>query len=975
MATSGLQHRLVGREAELAELAELLAIRGADLSRPVGQPDVVLLSGDAGVGKTRLLTELRDIAFAEGWQVVAGHCLDFGDSALPYLPFSEVMGRLAADLPGVVDDVAAVHPGLARLQPGRRMISGDSGEGTVDRQHIFEAVVALLESAAVKAPLLLVIEDVHWADQSTRDLISFLISRPFTNRVAGVLSYRGEDLHRRHPLRRQVAEWSRVRGVERLQLPPLAPAAVREMIRALHPDEITEAGLADIIDRAEGNAFFVEELVGATWASQVPEDLADLLLVRLDGLDEAARQVVRAISAAGRRVSHELLAEASGVPESELDAALRSAVDNHVLITESGDSYAFRHALLAEAVHDDLLPGERVRLHAAYAAALREGRARGTAAELARHARAAMDLPTALRASIDAGDEAMAVGGPDEAAIHYEHALELVAEPKLAEGVAVTDLVIKTSDALLARGEPLRSLALLERHLATLPADEDPGAAAMLHLVAAYVGSLFDIDSDPQGHAETGFGLIPSEPTRERAKMLALYARVVAHSDKERAREAAMEALALTETHGLPKTASEVTTTLVGLDKGRPIEEFSAALEEAVARAAQTGAVGAELRALYFLGRAYQDRAEFTQACEAFARATERARAVGMQWAPYAFDARLHHAQIAYWAGKWETVLSLTEMGGQSPPPLAEAVLLSLRLAVESGRGNSVGRQLKRLRKHWSDDGVLAILSAPVEIEAFGRSAKPDQALAVHDLVIDTLTPSWPDNFQARLRLSAVTVSAFANAAGSASQEERIRLVAAAERLVEVGHRIHHGQVESGVYWGPEGWAWAARLDAEMLRLRWLAGVEAPDLSSLITAWTETVTLFEEFGHVHELAWCRAHLAAVLRAAGQLQEARPVGDLARRAAEELGAAPLLDVLGSLGNAPVRVETSAAAALTPRELEVLALVAQGRTNGAIGKQLFISTKTVSVHVSNMLGKLDASSRTEAAAIARRDGLVD
>src|SRR3546814_10279025 len=112
---------------------------------------------------------------------------------------------------------------------------------------------------SVKAPLLLVIEDVHWADQSTRDLISFLISRPFTNRVAGVLSYRGEDLHRRHPLRRQVAEWSRVRGVERLQLPPLAPAAVREMIRALHPDEITEAGLADIIDRAEGNAFFVED--------------------------------------------------------------------------------------------------------------------------------------------------------------------------------------------------------------------------------------------------------------------------------------------------------------------------------------------------------------------------------------------------------------------------------------------------------------------------------------------------------------------------------------------------------------------------------------------------------------------------------------------------------------------------------------------------------------------------------------------
>lgn len=412
---------LVGRDAELEQLCLRLGIRASDGD---GQTPAraLLLAGDAGVGKTRVLTELRTLATSRGWRVVAGHCLDFADSALPYLPFSEILERLSAEVPEVVAAALDRHPALARLQPGRRRLGhgGAEPEGGLDPRPLFEAVPGLFEEVAAEAPLLVVLEDIHWADRSTLDLLSFLFARPFSGQVAVVASYRSDDLHRRHPLRRQVAEWSRLREVERLQLEPLPNADVRRLVRLLQPRRLSEADVAAIVDRADGNAFFVEELVGAGGdCVSLPDDLAGLLLVRVDRLDEHAREVVRAAAVAGRRVAHALLAQATGLSAVALDDALRGAVDGNVLVPVQGDSYSFRHALLAEAVYDDLLPGERTRWHTAYAEALASGRFQGAAAELARHARLAGDETTAVTAGIAAGDEAAAVGGPDEAAQHY----------------------------------------------------------------------------------------------------------------------------------------------------------------------------------------------------------------------------------------------------------------------------------------------------------------------------------------------------------------------------------------------------------------------------------------------------------------------------------------------------------------------------------------------------------------------------
>ena len=165
------------------------------------------------------------------------------------------------------------------------------------------------------------------------------------------------------------------------------------------------------------------------------------------------------------------------------------------------------------------------------------------------------------------------------------------------------------------------------------------------------------------------------------------------------------------------------------------------------------------------------------------------------------------------------------------------------------------------------------------------------------------------------------------------------------------------------------------RLDAETLRARWLAGVDAPPQESLVEVWRDAEALFDDFGHVHETAVVRAVLAGIFRAIGDTATARELGDQAREVAHRLGAQPLLDRLRAQGTTPMRADGPASGTLTARESEVLALVAEGRSNGEIAKQLFISAKTVSVHVSNILGKLDASGRTEAAAIARRRGLLD
>ena len=751
---------------------------------------------------------------------------------------------------------------------------------------------------------------------------------------------------------------------------------MRALVASLSPGRVDEPRLADIVRRAEGNAFFVEELVASGTARWLPDDLADVLLVRLDRLDDRARQVVRVASVAGRRVSHDLLAAAAGLDPAALDEGVRGAVEMNVLVAGSG-SYSFRHALLGEAVYDDLLPGERVRLHAAYVDALTHGVAGGTAAELALHARKALDLDTALAASVEAGDEALAVGGPDEAAHHFEQALELIGDParRAASDVDLSKLTVKTSAALSASGDPERAAAVLREQLDRL--DADAPRTWRPRLLAAYAEALMILETalDPWQLSAEAVALAPEGESGLRATVLAGHARILAQrGDVLEAESVGIEALTLAELLDLPVLVSDIVTTLSGLKQSGPRDALRAALADAVDRAQRSGALTAELRGRYLTGRSYGDTAEWAEAERWFRSATERGAEAGLPWAPFSLESRWQLAWLKQVTGAWDEVLELTAIAeDETGPEIPRAILEPIRLGVLQGRGADVDDRLARLRTVWEREGIVVIHAAELTIRSAGRRCDAEAALAAYDDAVGVLSTIWHEGFGAQIRLAALTVAAICRALPAVPSAERPAWQDHVDRLHADGGKVLSRYTDPSGSWGPEGRSWAARLEAETARAHWLTGLEPPTPERLVSVWQEAARLAEEFGHVPELAQVRAVLASVLRAQGDVAGARELADLARETAHALGARPLLDDLRAIGSTPVR-EPASSDALTAREAEILALVAEGRSNGEIGRQLFISPKTVSVHVSHILAKLGAAGRTEAAAIARRRGLL-
>jgi predicted ATPase len=396
--------RFVGRTQELARLRQLLARAAA------GEALVALVGGEAGIGKTRLVEQFTAAAQEQSVRVLRGGCVPLGEEGVPFAPLVEALRGLASDLdPAELEAVAGpAREELGRLVPDLAWsANGTAGAAVVGagQGRLFELLFGVVERLAASAPLLWVMEDLHWADRSTRDLLAFLATSLRSGRVMLVLTFRSDELDRMHPLRRLLGELGRNRRVRRLELPRFTRPEVAEQLAGLLGTDPPARLVDDIYARSEGNPFFTEELLLAGAGNgggpnALPPSLQEVLLTRVVRLGHRTQQLLGIAATAGPGVTQPVLAAVAGMGEQALLAGLREAVDQQLLLLEpGGDGYTFRHALLAEAVYSELLPGERVRLHTALADALEAGLEAGDAPAT----RAARIAPTGRRRATSHG--------------------------------------------------------------------------------------------------------------------------------------------------------------------------------------------------------------------------------------------------------------------------------------------------------------------------------------------------------------------------------------------------------------------------------------------------------------------------------------------------------------------------------------------------------------------------------------------
>jgi DNA-binding CsgD family transcriptional regulator len=977
---------LVGRDAELARLRGLLQDAAA------GHAVTGLVSGDAGIGKSRLVAEAVQIAERDGFTVLCGQCAEIGDS-VPYLPFADAFRTAPPD----IEKAIKARPVLSRLLPDGNGQAQEADWAGLTRQQMFGAVLSLLSELAAGSPVLLVIEDLHWADATTRHLVTFLARMLHRERVAIIGTYRTDDLHRRHPLRGVIAELLRLPMVALVELGPLSAAALAEILSNVPsaPLPLPAATLNSLVERAEGNAYYAEELLTAsscaadTTGGTLPTGLAGLLLSRVERVSDAAQQVLRAAAVAGGGAADHLVRAASGLPDDAYEEAVREAAGHQLLAPDGPDGYRFRHALLREAVYGDLMPGERTRLHARLASLLAD--VPGAAAELAHHSMASHDIPGAFAASVRAAEEAERLGAPAEAHRHYDLALELWVRVEAAEriaGVTRGKLGLKSALAAAASGDVPRAVHLLRRIRDRVSGKGGLAESAELRCRVGERLTYHLLQSEnTQWYAEalhvaeaTVRETLDEPPTWYRARAMATYAIALTAAHRyddardwaSRARDAARAAgSASVEADALATTGQLALRTG---SSGEAIGMFTAAIEQAGA----AGAVGVRLRAVYQLAAERLARGELAEAASVAHRGVEWADAEGLGLAPFGLDLQHLHFQAHFAEGDWDAAQDLADGFPVRVTRQAEAVLSAMALFIDVARGNpAVSERLIWLEPFW-DDVFVAYIARGILAEHALWQGDFERALAEAEAAIDA--DAWPAHSPSVIRVTAIALAARADrtaqlrAAGDASGADAEAAAGAA--LLSVAREGASYPARPKAVLGPEGRGWLARCEAEYARL---TGSNSPD------AWEKVLAEFGP-GYVYETARTQWRLAEALVEAGRRDEAAATWRAARDAASRLRAAPLGAALDDLarrarldpgngnrgGHGSGSGGTSPLTALTDREREVLSLLARGMSNREIGTELFITPKTASVHVSNILGKLGAASRTEAAAIAYREG---
>ena len=949
---------------------------------------MIVLAGDAGIGKSRLCSELAAYAEEIGATVMEGSCSET-DLALPYLPFLEAIGnhlvtvdakRLRKRLGVHVWELARVFP---ELDPG---VEAAQGQDTSDaRLRLFEAMLALLGIAGEEGGLLLIVEDLHWAGASTRELLDYLARRLRNRRILILASYRSDEMHRRHPLLPSVQGWQRSHLARIVELKALGPDGVARMTSSIFDDTDVGAEFRNYLhSRSEGNPFVLEEMLkaaidrgdiyreNADWQRKpiaelhLPETVRDTILLRVERLDESQADVLRCAAVLGRSFDYQTLIALSEQDRASVEATLHVAVQLQLLEEEvqARGRYRFRHALTHEAIYQDLGAPTRERLHSA--AADISAASGVSAAEIGSHLRAANRWQEAVAFTLVAATAAEERRGYDEAAALYSVLL-----PVITTGVERARLLCHLGEAYWSASRPGKAVEPLEAGIRLLEQGGQTTEGAHFRLV---------------------LGRCQWELNRPRIARLEYE---TARKELEPAGPSRDLALAYIRLAGLSGFAGDG-------PGGQKLAEMAGQTAAAV------GADDMWIWSLNFLGLAIAVQGDYPTGIEHLERSAEEA-----------FQRRLHDI-----AGNALHNLMPAYLESMQPHRLRElsarmesigiegwgfysknfALLMwglqTGELSISLGAGRDVlARAMDFDNPWWLQMARLGLGLVLLELDRLGEAreflARPraDEEpqisaqnawlwirfhLAAQDvpgaqpaaeflLTQSGVATPTEDGYQA-------AVEAFL-AAGRFPEAELAlaRLEAAKSPAARVAEGLARGQLAM------------ARADADAaLPLVQQATEDFDRAGLLLRGCRARLFLAEVHRRRDDLAGAEAELRRVLAAARQ--HSLPL--LERVAKEDLAKLgivvwdPATDESSEAGpkgelSDPARRALAAASSrlpagvtLTKREIEIAELVATGLTNREIAGQIFLSVRTVETHVDRVLGKLDFHTRTQLAGWVRR-----
>ncbi|WP_165964125.1 helix-turn-helix transcriptional regulator [Actinomadura sp. KC216] len=946
---------LVGRETQ--RTAILAAYERARTRRPV----TVLVSGEAGIGKSRLVAAVtRDLPGAP--LVLAGGCLELGAEGAPYVPFVAVVRELVRRLgPDRVRALlapagSALGDWLPELGPAPRRYG---------RTRLLEEMLALISRVSEAAPVVLVVEDLHWADASSRELFAYLARNLAGCAVLLIGTVRTGELAAGHPNRRLLAELGRGGDVVRLALEPLEHEHVAEFLAALDGRPPDPSRSARIHRRSGGNPLFVEVLRDADEAAA--DDLKTLLLDRISGLPGPALEVMESLAVAGAELTDELLHEITTMPEESLATVLNDLVGRELVVAGQA-GYAVRHDLIREAVYASLLPTRQRRMHARYAGALASRAPDGAA--LAEHWAAAGEFARALPVAWRAAERAGRQNAYDE----QLHLLDLVlarwtqvADPSHLIGADRAAVLEQAAAAAFAAGKSAVGIAHCTAALDLLDAAVDP------HRVARLLGLRGRMQNRTDGGGasdlERAITLVPpggsdaSDALRSRLLSALGFVGVVAHHP-DKVRHHADEALRLAERLDDDRLRAPALLVVAQLDGAAGELESARSTFGEARRIAE--AVGDEHTFL----TTFQWEADVIEASGRYAQAADMAHA-GQQAAERLGQARSRGSMLAAaraspltFLGRWDEALVVVQDAlTEDPPPLYAAYLWLAaadiaRCRGETGRFETLLRQLTEFARH-----TLGATEAKAAL-ALQRIAwaldQGDPGLA--DRILGeylTPPPAWPPHHLLRLAVLGARVQ---RARRTSAPRNRQVAHQTTERLADLDRMV------AGVQ------------SATPTLTAYRVTFHATATSAGLPAWGRAAAAWRDLGNRYETAAVLTDAASTALATNNRPGARSRLREAHAIATDLGAEPLLarinDLidrgrLGDAATAPARNVFD----LTPRELDVLRLLARGRSNPQIAEDLFITTNTVATHVTRILTKLGVATRTEAASRAHQAGLFD